>query len=317
MDHYTHILDLPFSKTKIIYRELNTQEQIILSKINLTTSHSLEGYLEYFEFIFDIMKNCIKNKTDYENLDFIEFVMLLTKIRSISIGTTIELSLENKESEIKNQKININLNYFIKKLYDIGNLLYLNDFNVIDDYNIKIKIKMPAVKNLKIFCDENIREKYNDGLIEFIDYVEYKNKKLNFCNFNHKQKNEFFDKIPIKIKQIVENKIITFLKFLSDENLLGLDQFKDQKFGIYNLGFVYFLRLFFCYDIKTIFTEIHYMCNNGFTPEYIMNISPSERNLLINIINDFNKSKYGNSESGNQQYASGKSLEDLALEFKQ
>lgn len=315
MDYYTHILDLPFSKKKIIFKELNTQEQIVLSKINLTTSYTLDGYLEYFEFIYDVIKNCIKNKSDYEDLDFIEFVMLLTKIRSISIGSNIELLFDSKESEIKTQKININLNYFIKKLYDIGNLFYLNNFNIIDDFNMKIKLKMPSVKNINIFCEENISEKYSDGLIEFIDFIEFKNKKLNFSDFSNKQKNDFFEKLPLKIKQTIQNKIITFLKFLSDENLLGLEQFKDQKFSIYNLTFVYFLRLFFCYDIKTIFTETHYMCNNGFTPQYIMNISPSERNLYLSIINEYNKSKSGKTDSGNQQIGNNRSLEDLALEF--
>ena len=106
MSYYNHSLDLPYSKVTIKFRELTTNEQLILAKTNLILNYDLDGFYEYYNFLIDIIKTIIKPDIDILNLDIIEFVMFITKLRTISIGNNIEFFLENKEDpDIKKQKI--------------------------------------------------------------------------------------------------------------------------------------------------------------------------------------------------------------------
>jgi hypothetical protein len=297
MQYYNHNLDLPYSKLNIKFRELTTNEQLLLSKTNLILEYNPSGFYEYFDFLNDIIRNCVKDYNDILNLDVIEFVLLVTKIRSISIGNSIEFHLENKnESDIKNQKITINLNYFIKNLYDTSNTFFENKNNQIIDKNIIIKLKYPSIKNIDIFLNTKTYENFNETLVEFIDEIQVNNSKIKFSAFEYKQKQDFIDKLSINIKKKIEEKIILILNKLLNTNFLGLDYFKDQKFTFYGLGFMSFLKIFFSYDIKSLYIEIYHLATNGLSSDYILNISPSERKLYISIINEINKSK---SESSN------------------
>ena len=165
MQYYNHNLDLPYSKLNIKFRELTTNEQLVLSKTNLILEYNTSGFYEYFNFLNDVIKNCVKDYNDILKLDIIEFVLLITKIRSISIGNTIEFFLENKDdSDIKKQKITLNLNYFIKKLYEISNNFFEDDNNKIIDKNITVTLKYPSIKNIEIFSNTKTYDNFNESI---------------------------------------------------------------------------------------------------------------------------------------------------------
>jgi hypothetical protein len=320
MQYYNHNLDLPYSKLNIKFRELTTNEQLILSKTNLILDYSSSGFYEYFVFLNDVIKNCLKDYNQLLNLDIIEFVLLMTKIRSISIGNTIEFFIEDKSnSDIKKQKITLNLNYFIKNLYEVSNVFFEDDNNKIIDKNITITLKYPSIKNIEVFSNIKSYENFNDTVIEFIDEIQINSNKIKFSNFEPKQKQDFLDKLSITIKQKIETKIIFILNKLIETNLLGLEYFKDQKFSIYGIGFMSFLKLFFSYDIKSLYLEIYHLSTNGLPPEYILNVSPSERKIYISIINEMNKSKSESQSSSGWANIINKHKNDegLNVEFNQ
>jgi hypothetical protein len=321
MQYYNHNLDLPYSKLNIKFRELTTNEQLVLSKTNLILEYNTSGFYEYFNFLNDVIKNCVKDYNDILKLDIIEFVLLITKIRSISIGNTIEFFLENKDdSDIKKQKITLNLNYFIKKLYEVSNNFFEDDNNKIIDKNITVTLKYPSIKNIEMFSNTKTYDNFNESIVEFIDEVEINKFKIKFSNFDNNQKQDFLDKLSITIKQKIEEKIFNVLNKLIDTNLLGLEYFKDQKFTIYGIGFMSFLKIFFSYDIKSLYIEIHHLATNGLSPDYVLNISPSERKLYISIINEINKAKSETSSSSSgwaDIIKNHKSVDDLAVEFNQ
>jgi hypothetical protein len=303
MQYYTHNLDLPYSKLNIKFREFSTNEQLVLSKTNLSTSYSTSGFLEYFNFLNEVMQNCIKNYNDILELDIIEFVMLITKIRSISIGNTIEFFIENTDNpDIKKQKITLNLNYFIKSLYDITNELFDNENNKITDKNISIYLKYPSIKSIDIFSNIENYDSINNSIVEFIHEIHINDNKINFKNFTLIQKQEILDKLSINTKQKIEIKIFDFLNKLAEKNLLGLEHFKEQKFTIYGIGFMSFIKMFFSYDVKSLYSELHYLASNGLPPDYILSISPSERKLYISLITEINNSK-SQSSSSNSAWA--------------
>lgn len=300
MNYFNHNLDLPYSKLNVRFRELTTNEQLILSKTNITLKYDSQNYYEYFIFLNEVFKNCIHDYDDVmSKIDIIEFVMLITKIRSISIGNTIEFYLENKEdSEIKKQKITLNLNFFIKNLYETSNIFLDNDNNKIIDNEVVVSLQYPCVKNVSLFLNTKSYDNFNDTICEFIDEIQIKNKKIKVSSFNNKQKEELLYKLSISIKQKIEIKIFEMVDMFLSQNLLGLDYFKDYKFTIYGFGFMSYLKLFFSYDIKSLYMEIYHLACNNLNPEYILNISPSERKIYISIINEINASKSQSSSSG-------------------
>ena len=97
----------------------------------------------------------------------------------------------------------------------------------------------------------------------------------------------------------------------------GISAFKDHKFNFYNLNFIDFIRLFFSYDVKSIYKEIFYMANQGLNPDYILKISPSERRIYSAIIEE--KRKLESNQDGYNYDKIGKKIssevEELALEF--
>lgn len=312
--YFNHSLDLPYSNSVIKYRELTTQEQILLSKINLTVPYNNDGFYEYFCVLNDILKNCIKNTDMLDQMDIMEYVMFVTKLRILSIGNTIEFIIENTEQEnIKKQKIIINLSFFIKELYN-NSKSFLDE--KIREKNININFKWPSVKDIDIFLKASDIDTISKTLGEFIKDIKIENASINFQKFNNEQKQELLDKLSISLKQKIENKIFQNLESLMDKNLLGIDYFKNQKFSIYGFGFISFLRMFFSYDIKNLFQEIHYLSDSGLDSNYILNISPSERKIYINIVNEHNKAKQSSS-SGESSIGTSKTLEDLAVEFNQ
>jgi hypothetical protein len=299
MSYYNHSLDLPYSKVTIKFRELTTNEQLILAKTNLILNYDLDGFYEYYNFLIDIIKTIIKPDIDILNLDIIEFVMFITKLRTISIGNNIEFFLENKEDpDIKKQKITLNLNYFIKSLYEVSNSFFENENNKIIDKNISVILKYPTLKNINSFGKTESYNDINETIMEFIDEVIINEFKVKFSNFEKAQKQEFLDKFPINIKQKIEMKIFDMLTKLVNQNLFGVEYFKDQKFSIYGFGFMSFLKIFFSYDVKSLYSEIHYLSSNGLNPDYVLSISPSERKIYISIINEINKSKSQSPQSG-------------------
>ena len=86
MEYYNYSVDLPYTNTKISYRELNTQEQLLLAKANISFSGDNNSLFDYNQFAFELISNCIKNKEDFYKINIIEYVMFLVKLRIMSIG---------------------------------------------------------------------------------------------------------------------------------------------------------------------------------------------------------------------------------------
>jgi hypothetical protein len=293
MNYFNHNLDLPYSKLNVRFRELTTNEQLILSKTNLTLKYDSQSYYEYFVFLNEVFKNCVHEYDDViSKIDIIEYVMLISKIRSISIGNNIEFYLDDTNNpDIKKQKITLNLNLFIKNLYESSGEFLTDDNNMIIDNDFIILLKYPSIKNILLFLDTKTYDSFNDTICEFIDEIQIKNNKIKVCNFTKNQKQELLYKLSISIKQKIEIKIFNLIETMLSKNLLGLEYFKDYKFNIYGFGFMSYLKLFFSYDIRSLYMEIYHLACNKLNPEYILNISPSERKIYISIINEINASK--------------------------
>lgn len=294
MVFYNYSVDLPFTNNKIIFRELNTKEQLFLSKANFTHSNDKESLYDYFLFVKKIIENCLEDKTVLNKINIIEYVLFLVKLRIVSVGSKIELLLNNNQKS--KTKVQIELKNYLLKLYQASDFLEKEENNLIFYKNIKIKLNWPLLSSLEFFSKMIIENKsqyeiFNESIQEYVEFIEIKNKKINLKDFDIKQKTNLVDNLNLKIKNQIQEKIVEGLKILFEAEIFDVGDFKKQKFNFYNLSFIDHLKLFFSYDIKSLYQEIYLLATCNLNPEYVLNISPSERKLYFTIIEQQKKNQ--------------------------
>jgi hypothetical protein len=311
VQYYNYSLDLPHTKIKIHHRELNTQEQIALAKANLTIDNAKESLIDYHNFVLDLLCNCVKNHCDLKNITIIEYVLFLVKLRILSIGNSIEFILKDSNTKTK---IQLDLKSYLMNLYKASNFYETDDNNIITENDITIKINWPTLNSVSVFNEflineKNIYESINDSIQEFIEYIKINDKKIQFNSFDSKQKSNLLDSLPMHLKLKTQNKIFEALKELITSEIFNVSTFKEQRFNIYNLSFIEHIKMFFSYDVKSIYSEIHFLANSNINPEFTMSLSPAERKVYISLIQEQRKKSDGNSSQ------SSNAVKDLALEF--
>jgi hypothetical protein len=318
MTYFDHTLDLPYSNVNLKFKEINTSQQIFLCKLNLSLQNSPSDLYEFYKSTLDVISDCVKNYNDFKKIDIIEYVLFMTKLRCISNGSVIEFMISQENDDVTKKKVILNLNNFIKKLLDFNEFILNGENNIIQEKNIKIFLKWPSLNSIDLLYnnlnDKNINYDFLDDLTyEFISYIEINNVKISFENFLIDQKKEILNSFTSGLKNKIQNKILEISNLLIDEEFLSIDFLKNYKFNFYNLSFIMFVKIFFSFDIKSIYKEIYALSVNNLDTKYILDMSPNERKIYFSIINESNKSQ----DSGESQIGNNKSLEDLAIEFNQ
>jgi hypothetical protein len=315
MDFYNYNLDLPFSNKKIYFRELNTNEQLLITKANISFSKSINDLKDYHFYILDIILNCIKNKEDFLNINIIEYVLFLLKLRILSVGHEIEFMLNNTKNKTK---LKVDLKQYMFNLYEISKVVNEESY-IIDENGIKIKINWPFLKTISDFNtkSENQIEEYRsfeNTLIHFVEYIIIKELKMDFLNLSNDQKTDILNKLPATFKSKIEKLILNLLENLMSKNLFDFDFLKDYKFNIYNMIFVEHIKIIFSYDLRSLYKEIYYLAANNISPEYVLKISDFERKTFLSIIQEENK-KPEDEDPENIQYSDA--VKKLAIEYNQ
>ncbi len=319
MDLYSYNVELPFTKNKINFREISTQDQINLAKANLSNGNDLDSLYDYFILSKNLFEQCVKEKEILNKITFIEYVLFLVKLRMISVGLNIEFLLKNETTQ--KTKIKIDLKTYLKNLYKVGEFFEKNENQYIFDENVLIKLNWPRINSIEIFKkllleNKNEYQMVLETLQEYIQYIEIKNKRITFDNFNHKQRIEMIDSLPINLKNKIQDKIIEAISFIFETKLFDVKTFENERFNFYNLRFIEHIKMFFSYDIRSLYTELYYLASFHLPPNYILNISPSERKIYLSIIDEQQKAKESkNSKDDFAQAAVSQSVKDLALEF--
>ena len=282
----------------------------MLAKANLSIGNNKESLIDFHNFVLDILFNCVKNNKELYKITIIEYVLLVVKIRTLSVGNTIEFILKDTGTKTK---IQLNLKDYLFNLYNASNYFESDNNNTIKENNILIKLNWPKLTSINLFNDflikeKNIYESINESIQEFIECITINDKNINFNNFNNEQKNNLLDTLPLHLKINVQNKVFDALKQLITSEIFTVSTFKEQRFNIYNLSIIEHIKMIFSYDIKSIYSEIYFLANCKINPEYVLTLSPSERNIYISIIQDQQKREKGGSEMSS-------AIKDLALEF--
>jgi hypothetical protein len=319
VEYYNYSTDLPFSKKILRFRELSSKDQIMLAKANLSLDNSKENYYEFNRFVIKIVKNCLEKPEDFDNINIIDYILFVTKLRIVSVGSIINLVSESKNKEFKSVKTQLDLNIFLKNLYNVCIEAMIDD--IVKENNIEIKINWPSIGSIKFFQDLLLSNKseyqlFAESFQEFIEYVKINDTLIPFINFTTEQKITITDKISISLLKQVKEKIIEALKFIMAYDLWEISAFKNYNFNFYTLNYTDSIRLFFSNDIKSLFQEIYYMAKEGLTPEYLLKLSPLERKIHFNIIEEIKRSQNNETSYDFEKINKTSSeLEDLALEF--
>jgi hypothetical protein len=284
VNYYNYSTELPFSGKKIKFKEITTQQQIALAKANLSFPNTKNNYFDYNDFILKTIKSCLEDEKELDNINIVDYVLFLTKLRIISVGSVIELITKTDSEEFKTAKTTIDLNLFLKNLY-YGATEAIKE-NIITEGDIEIKIGWPCIRSIKTFQNiiDNDYKIIFDSFHEFIEYIKIGDKKIIFSNFDSIQRNEIFCKISVSMLKKVQELILENVKKLNECNLFGLESFKNNTFNLYNLSFIDFIRLFFTYDIRSLYQELYFMAGENLPPEYVLTISPAERKVYSSII---------------------------------
>lgn len=316
MEYFLYSVEMPFSGTRIFYRDISSKEQLILSKANVLLPENEDTYLEYAKVIKDIVSNCIENKKDFYELNIIEYILFITKLRILSIGSIIELVFKNSEDEFtKNSKISIDLNIFMKLLFDAANDCMKNSILEVKDFTITLD--WPSVKSENLFLNEekNIYIHILSTIQEYIKTISTKEYKIDLKEFNHEQKLEIYESLPISVKTKIQTFIFNSIENIAQKNLFGLKKMDYFKFNLYNKSYQHIIRLFFTEPLKNIYQEYYALASKNINPLYVDNISISDRRVFCSFIEEEIKNrKESESESSNNNENSS-NLEDLMDEF--
>jgi hypothetical protein len=281
MEYYPYALQFPFSKTILNFRELTCYEQAVLAKINITLPPSPEYRTDYQEVLLELFQSTLKNKDNINNLDIVEFLMFVVRLRAVSIGSFLEFTVGDEEE--KKKKIKFDLYSLLKNIYDIGQIIY--DFDFIESDDVEVKLKWPDLKGefhfLSLISKDNT-EKFLSTMCEFVEYIKIKGQMFNFKSFGIKEREELFDLLPISVKNMIQTNIISLLQKISEMPLFELQEFESYKFEFYNSTIQDIIRFIFANDENSIMVENIFLLNKGFTITDIDKMSPVMKQNYIN-----------------------------------
>ena len=314
---------LPFSKKSIHFRELKTQDQLDIEKINLYYPSTIDYYIEYHQNFLKVLNKCVENFDDLLNCDIVDYILFCTKLRIVSIGDVLELNIKSEDPKVKSAKIVINLQDFLQNFLNLTENSLVTKEIEYKEKNLKIELGWPSLKSVKdfhnlYFSDMSFHEKVLTTIPEYIKKVTIKNKVIDFQTLNFDQKESVIYKFPASLKQEIQNAVLENIKILASCDIFEISYFKEQKFNFYNLIYIEIIKLFFSQNAKRIYEEIYILSNFNMSSEYVLNMSPSERKVYISFIEAQKKSQDPSPMSEGMQvptHQGNRTVDDLAVEF--
>jgi hypothetical protein len=299
MSLYLYSLDLPFTGVKLFYRELTALEHLQLSKAHFMIPQEDDYLADYGRVLQEIVLECIKNKEDFAKINLVEYVLFLIKLRIISIGDEIDLQFKSSKENEEKIKITINLQEFAQNLFKLTNSILNKE--VLETEEMIITLSWPLVSSEKVFLQK--QEKIIlDSVLEFIDTIKIKDKELNFRLFDPKEKIILFDKVPAKIQNKIQEKVLTYVNRLSEESVFNKKVSEYLSFNFYNFSYQNILRLFFTENLKNLYMEYYLLSSKNLFISDVNNLTVAEKNTYISFIKDENESQNADSPMSEEEW---------------
>jgi hypothetical protein len=322
MNYHLYTVEMPFSGKTLRYKELSTKEQLVLSKANVMLPLRDEFIEEYGQILFEICSNCVLDSKTILDLNIIEYIMFLTKLRIISIGPFIELEFEPLEDEKKmaqKVKITLDLNIFLKTFYEIASNSLDPEPLVFE--NLKIYLDWPNIKSEKIFL-KLMSQQINinsvlDTVCEYIKEIKTSENCISLNNFTSDQKLKLYEALPLAVQTKIQSKVLSMVKNISECRLFNYDKLDSWRFSFYNTTYQEILRLFFSFNLHNIYQEYYALASKKINPQCVDNLSVSERKIFISFIEEeIERNKESLQNSSTQGFEGSQELQNLIREFE-
>jgi len=316
MSYYLHNVEMPFCGKNISFREIKSIEQLAISKANLAMPSGNNEPVLYNDFLKNIIFQCVENQEVLKELNIIEYILFATKLRMVCFGSSLELQQNLEESEqkdVKKIKINVDLQTFIKNLYEASKHISSISINI---QNIEVFLNWPNHKDQNYFfkIDNSEINSTLSSLCLFIKKIKIIDQIINMWDFSLEERENIFNNLPLSIRTKIQNEIIKALRNQTSSDLFGIKQLNDYKFSFYSTTYLELLKLFYSFDLKEIYKEYYVLAQRHIQPSYINEITTIERKLYLSIIQEEKVSRSSPGDTGGVTPPET-TLEDLAREF--
>jgi hypothetical protein len=314
MSYYLHNVEMPFCGKNIRFREIKSKEQLALSKANFSIPAENGEPKLYTTFLKKIIFDCVENKEDLKDLNLIEYILFATKLRMVSFGSNLELQLnqENEESGIKTAKIALDLNFFLKNLYDSSSNLIPH---YIEMEEMSILLSWPNQTSENYFLGLGSIKSITESLPYFIKSIKIKDNIIDLWSFSFEERENIFDSLPISIRVRVQTELLKALEYQASCDLFGVKQLADYRFSFFNKTYVEILRLFFTFDLKSIYREYYVLGSKKMDLNFVDEMTTTERKVYLSYVEEERASRETSSNQSNNISIGGNTLESLAREF--
>jgi len=281
--YYIHSLQFPFTKTILNFKELTCYQAYSIIKINNNLPPSSENRLDYHNLILEILSDSIKEKEKLFKLNLVEFLMFCIRLRTLSISSNVELSIESDEE--KNKKLIINFYDLMKNIYDYG--MKIEQYKDIIHEDFSISLCWPSLES-ELFFLSNIDDEYFIKFVKslpfFVEKIKIKDETFDFSGFSNDQKTLFMDSLPVSIKNIIQSNVLSLIQDVSSISLFNIKEFESYKLEFLNGTIQDIIRFLFSGTEDSQMLEVSFLKRHGFLIEEIYNMTPLEKNNYINYI---------------------------------
>jgi hypothetical protein len=230
-----------------------------------------------FTNINSILRNtCTLTNDEILNLNFIDYLILILNIRSVSLGNIVQLYAESTN----NQQLRIDLN-----LVNIINILiqsfFISDLTSIEYNDIEIILKIPTITDILEF--ENNKLTINTF---FISSIKIKKQDINYQQLTYTDKDKVVKSLPIKLILKIDTQIESFLQKLNNinllENLSNKDFDKELPLGFNSQILAFIIKLIFNNDLNSIYSNLFALSKGAnFNCEFLDSCSPGEFYIFV------------------------------------
>lgn len=152
------------------------------------------------------------SQSEIDNLNFLDYCLLLFYIRLTSIGSAVYLYID--DPKFKQLKITLSIDKIInqinnKKIIDLLKPKIINDWS--------FEFRLPSIK--EIFLLESEKKKYSLNIF-FIKEIKHSNITINFEKYSYLERENLILSLPVKTLPPISKYIYEIIEFCNNINLL-------------------------------------------------------------------------------------------------
>ncbi len=275
---------VPSLKKDIFIKEITTHQQKEIIK-----SISSPYTFEFVKTLDTLLKENISSRIKLGNLNLVDKLAILLKMRSQSIGSSVSYSFKCDHCE-KNISTKVPLIPIVNKL----NKLNLKNTKIKCDQLI-ITLGIPTISNEILLEKESYlsmnleKAQFEDlflrDVIIYLKSIKLLKTNILVDKMTIKNRLKCIEKIPVKVLVEIRAKIKELKEHLNEVTIIDVECLCGHKpitfkLNVDNSSYLQFVKSIFDENLHNVYQQIYYMTNIlHFTPDYIEKMVPCERDI--------------------------------------